>query len=113
MPKEKTKTITKKNMIDMIHEDLDWADNNTLTKKDVSKVVETTLRLITSKVAAGNAVVFKGFGSFASRVQPPRKARNPFTGDSVDVPEKVKVKFKASKVMELELTEDRNTAQRG
>jgi integration host factor subunit beta len=41
-------------------------------------------------------VELRGFGSFKVKSRNPRKARNPRTGESVDVPAKLVPYFKAS-----------------
>ena len=37
------------------------------------------------------------FGKFTSTLQPAYKGRNPLTGAAVDVPAKVRIRFRASK----------------
>ena len=47
-------------------------------------------------LAAGESVTFTGFGSFKVKSRRSRLARNPRTGDAVDVPAKRVPYFKAS-----------------
>jgi DNA-binding protein HU-beta len=45
----------------------------------------------------GERVIVRDFGTFTVVDTPARKARNPATGETVDVPAGKKVKFRASK----------------
>jgi integration host factor subunit beta len=47
----------------------------------------------------GERIEIRGFGSFDLHHRPARIARNPMTGESVDLPAKVKVHFKPGKEM--------------
>jgi DNA-binding protein HU-beta len=49
--------------------------------------------IITQEMEAGNKISIQGFGVFNSKVRAARKARNPKTGGTVDVPAKRVVKF--------------------
>lgn len=67
-----------------------------LSKKDTSIVVNMIIENICKALAEGNKVELRGFGSFKVKSRKPRKARNPRTGASVDVPAKLVPYFKAS-----------------
>ena len=54
---------------------------------------------VKQELAHGNRVELRDFGVFATRLQPARKARNPNTGESVNVPAKAVVHFKVGKEM--------------
>jgi len=45
----------------------------------------------------GDRVILRQFGTFKRKNVPARKARNPKTGDMIDVPAKSVIKFSASK----------------
>ena len=47
----------------------------------------------------GERIEIRDFGSFNLHHRPPRIARNPRTGEAVDLPAKVKVHFKPGKEM--------------
>ena len=77
----------------------------TETKVEAAKVLETTLTAITKSLKKGDPVTLIGFGTFKVVLRAPRKARNPQTGEPIDVPAKMVAKFKPSKAMkELILT---------
>jgi integration host factor subunit beta len=68
-----------------------------LTIKDVTAVVDVILDAVTETLAADDRVEIRGFGSFRINYRPPRVARNPKTGERVDVPAKVAPHFKPGK----------------
>lgn len=51
---------------------------------------------IKDRVERGERVQIKGFGTFQMKTRAARVARNPRTGDEVQVPEKKVMTFKAS-----------------
>lgn len=54
---------------------------------------------VTEALASGEMVTLVGFGTFKARPQPARIARNPKTGDEIEVPAKHRVSFVAGKGM--------------
>ena len=68
-----------------------------LTKKDVGVVVDQLLEEISLALASGQHIEIRGFGSFKVKTRRQRQARNPRTGESVEVPEKLVPYFKASR----------------
>ena len=58
-----------------------------LTKLETEAVVDGLLVTIVSALKQGEAVDFRGFGSFRVKQRAPRMARNPKSGESVPVPE--------------------------
>ncbi len=52
---------------------------------------------IAATLQKGETVTLVGFGTFKARPQPARIARNPKTGDEVEVPAKNRVSFVAGK----------------
>jgi integration host factor subunit beta len=86
-------TIAKKELVDRIAED-------TQTKPSTAKaVIQGFLDEITSELAKGSRLEFRDFGIFEVREQAPRKAHNPKTLESIDVPAKRRVKFKMGRLM--------------
>ena len=59
--------------------------------------VKTLFDTIVSTVASGEEVSIHGFGSFLAVDKEARTARNPKTGETVNVPAHKAVKFKVSK----------------
>ena len=68
-----------------------------LTKKDVGVIVDHLLDEVSRALASGQHVEIRGFGSFKVKTRKERLARNPRTGEAVQVPEKQVPYFKASR----------------
>jgi nucleoid DNA-binding protein len=70
---------------------------NTCTKKEAQTAVETTLEAIKGSLKKKDPVAISGFGTFKVKETKPRTGRNPKTGETIQIPAKKKVSFKASK----------------
>jgi nucleoid DNA-binding protein len=71
-----------------------------LNQRDVMQVVQLTLDTITEELSAGRGVEFRDFGVFEVIVRKPRVGRNPNAPKkTVEIPERVVVKFKPGKIM--------------
>lgn len=70
-----------------------------ITKKDANLVVGTVLEGMKEGLLADGKVTLVGFGTFSIVQRKARKARNPQTGEAIDVPAKFVPKFKASKML--------------
>jgi integration host factor subunit beta len=68
-----------------------------LTKKQTELVVEAIFDSIKDALVQGGKVEIRGFGNFKLRSRKARKARNPKTGEAVDVPPKKVPYFKVGK----------------
>ena len=68
-----------------------------LAAKDADLAVKMMLDAMTEALARGDRIEIRGFGSFALNYLPPRKGRNPKSGETVDVPEKYVPHFKPGK----------------
>jgi len=68
-----------------------------LSKKDVGIIVDRLLEEVSLALATGRHIEIRGFGSFKVKTRKHRLARNPRTGESVEVPEKMVPYFKASR----------------
>jgi len=71
------------------------------TLSDVELSVKCILDTLADRIALGNRVEIRDFGSFCVSIRPPRVGRNPKTGERVEVPAKPAPHFKAG----LELRE--------
>ena len=67
-----------------------------VNKKDTGVIVNLIMDNIGQALTQGDKVELRGFGSFKVKTRRARLARNPRTGDSVDVPAKRVPFFKAS-----------------
>ncbi len=66
---------------------------------DVHIVVQSLFENIMKDITAGNRIELRDFGVFEARHKKARVARNPRTGQSVAVPERVVPHFKPGRLM--------------
>jgi integration host factor subunit beta len=78
-----------------------------LTKRDVAVIVDRFIEAVGKSLTEGRHIEIRGFGSFKVKTRRARIARNPRTGATVEVPEKVVPYFKVSKELKR-LVEDAN-----
>ena len=74
-------------------------NNQYLTLKDVDRIVNSILTEISLQLENGGRVEIRNFGVFDIKTRKAHVGRNPRTGESVDVPEKLALYFKAGKLM--------------
>jgi integration host factor beta subunit len=86
--------MTRSSLIEKVSERVDG-----LTLKQTEIVLETVFESIKEALNRGEKIEIRGFGNFRLKERLPRKARNPKTGESVDVPQKRAVRFKAGKAL--------------
>lgn len=67
------------------------------TKGEAAKAVETAFETVRQALREGDKVVVSNFGTFRVKSRQARVGRNPKTGQSVEVPPRRGVRFKASK----------------
>ncbi|MDY0292478.1 MAG: integration host factor subunit beta [Desulfuromonadaceae bacterium] len=68
-----------------------------LSKKESELVVNTIFDSITDALVAGDRVEIRGFGSFSIRERDSRQARNPKSGEVIQIPAKKAPFFKTGK----------------
>jgi integration host factor beta subunit len=68
-----------------------------ITKKDCALVVDGFLNAVKRAMANGENIEIRGFGTFKVRKRKSRMARNPRTGEAVEVPSRSVPVFKPSK----------------
>ena len=71
--------------------------NPHLYHRDVERIVTTIFEEITNALARRDRVELRGFGAFSIKERDARKGRNPRTGETVAVDEKVVPFFKTGK----------------
>ncbi len=71
--------------------------NPHLLNKDIEKIVNTVFSKISTSLIEGNRVEFRGFGTFSVRTRSAREAKNPRTGEKLNVQAKKNVHFKLGK----------------
>jgi len=68
-----------------------------LDSKEVEKAVDLFFNEIIDSLSSGTRIELRGFGSFSVKSRAPRTARNPRTGEKVEVGSKLLPYFKAGK----------------
>ena len=74
-----------------------------LTKNQTEIVVETVFESIKKALIQGEKIEIRGFGNFRLKTRNPRKARNPKTGETVEVPGTKVLYFKVGKALKESL----------
>ncbi len=90
------RTVTKRELCERIAKETGY------TQVVTKEVVQQFLDAIIVELAKGNRMEFRNFGVFDTRLQKPRKARNPRTDEVVQVPARAVVSFKVGKEMQEE-----------
>ena len=80
--------------------------NPHLYQRDVEKIVSTIFEYIAGGLARGDRVELRGFGAFSTKRRGPRQGRNPRTGVTVHVPEKLAPYFKSGKGLRVRINKD-------
>ena len=70
-----------------------------LQKRDVELALNCILGQLENALVQGERIEIRGFGSFDLRHRPPRIARNPKSGEALNLPAKVAIHFKPGKEM--------------
>ena len=86
--------MTKKEIVKQI------SDRIGLTQLKTKEIVQQTFDAIVDTLLETGRIELRNFGVFEVRLRKPRKARNPRTGDPVQVEAKKVVTFKPGKEME-------------
>ena|SRR5208282_4523802 len=68
------------------------------------KIVQQVFDGIVDALTKEGRIELRNFGVFEVKLRKPRQARNPRSGEAVQVPEKMVVRFKAGKEMEAEVS---------
>ena len=89
-----TNDMTKKEIVKTISEQIG------LTQLKTKEIVQKTFDAIVDSLVTEERVELRNFGVFEVKKRAARKARNPRTGEKVDVEEKYVVTFKPGKEME-------------
>lgn len=86
--------VTKKEIVKTISEEIG------MTQLKTKEIVQKTFDAIVETLVDEGRIELRNFGVFEVKKRAARKARNPRTGQRVDVPEKYVVTFKPGKEME-------------
>ena len=79
-----------------------------LQLRDVELAMNCILEQMANALFQGERIEIRGFGSFDIRRRPPRSARNPMTGEAINLPAKIAAHFKPGKEMRDRVNASRN-----
>ncbi len=75
------------------------AEKTGFNKKDAEKALNAFVEVVTESLANDNRVSIVGFGSFEVKSRPARTARNPRTGEEIQIEASKAPVFKAGKAL--------------
>src|SRR4026209_137105 len=97
--KRRLAVVTKKEIVKTISDEIG------MTQLKTKEIVQKTFNAIVETLVEERRIELRNFGVFEVKARAARKARNPRTGQRVDVPEKFVVTFKPGKEMEEKVRE--------
>jgi DNA-binding protein HU-beta len=86
-------SMNKSSLVDQVHQTLGG------TKVDAEKAVDTVVNSIIDTLKKGQEVSIAGLGIFSTKMRAARQARNPRTGEPIQVPAMRVPKFRAAKAL--------------
>ena len=93
-------TLTKLELADFLFEKLGF------NKREAREFIDAFFENIIKELAEGRNVKISGFGNFETRDKPSRPGRNPRSGQSVLIPPKRVLVFKASGKLKARINKD-------
>ena len=88
--------MTLSELIDLIKEQCPYLEN-----KEVEKAIQLFFSEIVTGLTSGKRVELRGFGSFSIKNRPPRIARNPRTGEKIELGSRLLPYFKSGKELNI------------
>lgn len=85
--------LTKADLADAIYASLP------IDKQRAAQIVEDYIEIIKDHLERDGKVMLSGFGSYEVKYKPPRRGRNPQTGESITLRARRVVKFKPSQLL--------------
>lgn len=101
--------MSKEDIIKQLKEDC--SDQNIdITKSDLSKIHDAFIKIIKDELHGKGEIRLHGIGTFSAAISQEKQCRNPQNGEIMTVPEKTRVKFKASQTLLSILNEKEKAA---
>ena len=91
--------MTKKELIKFVAQSTDHAI------KDTEEIVDEFINYIKNTLVQHEDVVIRDFGKFTTKLRDARTARNPQTGETIEVPAKYALTFKPTSTLKAEINE--------
>ena len=92
--------MTKADLVERI------ANSTGLTKKDTAMAVDHLISAVKDALREGRHIEIRGFGTFKVKQRKSRTARNPRTGEPVQLPPRKVAVFKVSKELKDRISQD-------
>lgn len=80
--------MNKKELSQMVSAAIEKSSGRAVSQTTINQVIEALLAVIQVSLQNGERVHVRGFGTFGSRSRKARQARNPKTGEVIEVPVK-------------------------
>lgn len=74
-----------------------------LSKEQIDLVVRCFIKEINQQLIAGHQVILRPLGSWKIKLRQSKKARNPKTGERLEIAQRYKVSYQASKILHYRL----------
>lgn len=84
-------TVTLKNI------GADLAEKHEMTKKQINTILDDLVASLVKNLKKGNRIRMAGLGILQVRKRAARMGRNPATGETIKIPAKKKIAFRAAK----------------
>ena len=81
------------------------ADSIEHTVKDTTEIVDTFIDYVKNSLVQHEDVVIRDFGKFTTKLRDARTARNPQTGETIEVPAKYALTVKQTITLKPEINE--------
>ncbi len=91
--------MTKKELADVIHVKIG------LSRRESAEIVDFFFNIVKEKLAKGEGVQIRGFGSFRLQKRKAKKGRNPATGEAIVIADRTVVTFKPSRFLRDSINE--------
>lgn len=76
-----------------------------LTRSGALELVRAVFDIMEQAILSGESIAIPKFGKFNTVVKAARKGRNPKTGETINIPERMTLKFRPSIAMRTQLSE--------
>jgi nucleoid DNA-binding protein len=86
---------------------LEVANRLGTTQKDGRRITSVVFDCIREHLAEGRNVEVRGFGTWRTRKTKERKGRNPKTGDSLLLPSRTSIGFRAGRKLKVEVNNNK------
>lgn len=88
-----SESMNKAEIINQVHEELG------VTKADAERMMDIFVDSVVNTLKSGDEVSIAGLGIFSAKMRNARTARNPRTGEAIEVPAMRVPKFRAAKAL--------------